>query len=380
MKLAAFLSSLIYKSQQVIFIILCLCLVPTTGLPCTAFVLDNSTSPVVGKNFDWSEGVGLVMVNKRGVSKVAMDNPRKPDAKLATWTSQFGSITFSWFSREMPWGGMNEAGLVIEGLGMSEGKFPEPDSRVAMNLFQWIQYQLDNFSTVEEVIASDTNIRIFQRQTTAHYLVSDREGNCASIEFIDGKMVCHTGENMPVHVLTNSTYDKTLSFLSLFQGFGGFLPIPLSSSMIKLFIIPTINSLPRFVCAADMVQQFGPQTSEPAVDYAFNILSSVAQPKRSFMSLTRWSIVYDVHNSRIYFRTDTHNKIRQINFSAFDFSCTKPVKVLNINDDLSGDVTSNFVDYTDTMNRELLKAANLNITDAEQDNFEKYIESLFCTE
>ena len=57
-------------------------------------------------------------------------------------------------------GGMNEAGLVVETMMLEETEYPSPDSRPGIEILQWIQYQLDNFSTIEEVIASHSQIRI----------------------------------------------------------------------------------------------------------------------------------------------------------------------------------------------------------------------------
>jgi len=56
------------------------------------------------------------MVNKRGVSKTAMpsDSSDRPNVSLLAWTSKYGSVTFNGFCREMPGGGINEAGFVIE--------------------------------------------------------------------------------------------------------------------------------------------------------------------------------------------------------------------------------------------------------------------------
>jgi penicillin V acylase-like amidase (Ntn superfamily) len=372
------------KGTEVFMILLVsICLMPKMGIACTTFVLDNGTLPVIGFNFDYSEGSGLVMVNKRGVSKVAVPNPNEPDAKLATWTSKFGSITFNYVSREFPNLGMNEAGLVIEALMLKGGKYSESDSRAILyGPTQWVQYQLDNFSTVEEVIASDKNIRISKIQSSGipeHFFISDAKGNCANIDFIDGKMVCHTGDSMSVKVLTNSSYGQAVKFFNLFDGFAGTLPIRLSSILIKCFRNPFNNALLRFVCAADMVKKFVPLTSKPAVDYAFDILSSVSEPADSYAP-TYWSIVYDAHTSRIYFRTNTNTNIRQIDVASFDFSCTTTVKALDINANVSGDVTNNFVDYTDTMNRDLLKSSIPTITDAALDAFEEYIEDLVCNE
>jgi choloylglycine hydrolase len=71
---------------------------------CSTFCLAGA-GPVFGKNYDWDVADGLVIVNKRGVAKTAMtnDNPAK-------WTSKYGSVTFNQYGREMPCGGINEAG------------------------------------------------------------------------------------------------------------------------------------------------------------------------------------------------------------------------------------------------------------------------------
>ena len=57
--------------SSIIFSILCICLVPVTGLPCTTFVLNNNGQPVYGKNADWEHIPGFVIVNKRGVAKTS---------------------------------------------------------------------------------------------------------------------------------------------------------------------------------------------------------------------------------------------------------------------------------------------------------------------
>jgi penicillin V acylase-like amidase (Ntn superfamily) len=356
-----------------LIVIFCICLLPVQSLPCSSFVLDSGTSAVVGKNLDYYTGAGLLTINKRGVEKKTM--AQAPDTIL-TWTSKFGSVTFTFFSLEFPFGGMNEAGLVIETMGFISGtEYPEPDSRPGIGGFKWVQYQLDNCSTVDEVIASDKIMRIPQTEIPKemeHFLVTDSMGNSASIEWVDGKMVCHTGDTFQVKVLTNNTYDQSLSFLKWFKGFGGIFPIPNP--------IFYRGSLVRFVRAADMIRKYDPQIPGPAIDYAFDILSSVAQLGHGDMQ-TRWSIVYDKANHSIYFRTIGNDNLRYFNLSSFDFSCTTPVKALDINADLLGDVTSSFVDYTEEMGRELLKKYMPSMTEDEINPIVTYPDKYtHCTE
>ncbi|MCP5108287.1 MAG: hypothetical protein GY950_33180, partial [bacterium] len=66
-------------------------------------------------------------------------------------------------------------------------------------------------------------------------------------------------------------------------------------------------------------------------------------------------IVYDVKNSRIYFRTRANSAVRFLDFKKFDFACGTPVKVLNISSNRKGDVTAFFTGYSFKANHELIK-------------------------
>lgn len=70
---------------------------------------------------------------------------------------------------------------------------------------------------------------------------------------------------------------------------------------------------------------------------------------------TRWSFVYDIGRLQIYFRTNNNQNIRIVNLNSFDFTNSTPVKVLDINSSLSGDVTDAFTDYTPQININFVK-------------------------
>ena len=84
-----------------------------TGWTCTTFSLVKEGQHIVGKNYDWHLGHGLLIINKRGVSKEAMPGTQKDPGQYATWTPKYGSLTFNQYGREMPSGGINEAGLIV---------------------------------------------------------------------------------------------------------------------------------------------------------------------------------------------------------------------------------------------------------------------------
>ncbi|UCF71180.1 MAG: linear amide C-N hydrolase [candidate division WOR-3 bacterium] len=306
------------------------------AVACTTFCFMNDGEWVYGRNYDWSTEHCLVMVNKRGVVKNALtqDNP-------ASWVSKYGSITFNQYGREFPLGGMNEAGLVIEVMWLEQTEYPHPDSRRGLSDLQWVQYQLDNCSTVDEVVASDGDVRITPRNATPlHFLVCDRTGRAAAIEFLEGKMVAHTGNELPVSALTNSTYAHSLSLYKAFDG-----------DQNREAFAAADYSLKRFVWAGQGLKNWNPLAGDSPVDYAFGILEKVA------VDFTQFRIVYDTGNGRIYYCCQSNEDIRYVDVNEFDYSCSKPVKVLDIVAGEAGNVTGIFSDYTYEANYDLINKA-----------------------
>jgi penicillin V acylase-like amidase (Ntn superfamily) len=67
------------------------------------------------------------------------------------------------------------------------------------------------------VLAHADEIRIAGR-VPLHYLVADRSGSAAAIEFLDGRLRARTGPTLPVAVLTNDTYERSLESLHRYAG------------------------------------------------------------------------------------------------------------------------------------------------------------------
>jgi len=303
---------------------------------CTTFCLNDGEQLVFGRNYDWGIGVGLVIVNKKGLAKTAFIPPLEAPAK---WTSNYGSITFNQYGRELPMGGMNEAGLVVELMWLQDTQYPERDERPVLRELMWIQYQLDCCKSVDEVIASDSDIRITQDSTPIHFLICDQAGNVAVIEFLEGKMVVHKTENLPYTALANSTYEKSLNYLKRFKGFGGD----------EVYSSESSDSLDRFAQAVIGNREYRKDSCGKATDHAFKILEDVSQGP-----FTKWSIVYDIKNRAIQFKTLKSSKIKNLNLKDFDFSCETPCRILDINTEETGDVHACFEDYTQEINKKLI--------------------------
>lgn len=300
--------------------------------PCTTFCMSVGDRVVFGQNYDWYTRIGQLMVNKRGVTRESFTQ------RPAHWTSRYASITFNQYGRGFPIGGMNDMGLVVALMDLEETEYPPVDSRPSAGTLECIQYQLDLSADIDQAIANASAIRVATGSRGTHFLIADRTGRAVTIEHLNGALVTHSGTTLPVSVLANDSYDKSIAYLSTITGFGGKQSVPAGS-----------ESLTRFARAASMIRTTSPN-ADP-VDRAFAILDAVRQPN------TRYSIVYDPFMGRVHYRTDQDRAPRWIDLSSFEGACFWPVKTLDVNNAYAGDLAPHFTDYTTDANLAVINAA-----------------------
>ena len=331
--------------KKLFFIVLSL----LSALPlisCTTFFIHKNGQLAFGRNYDWITDAGMVCTNLRGLTKVSM---KMPEGSTIKWVSKFGSLTFNQYGKEFPNGGMNEMGLVVEMMWLDGSQYPKPDKRPSLFVLQWIQYQLDNCSSVKEVLATNKKVRISQQgNAPVHYLVADAGGDAATVEFIDGKMVVHKGKDLPLAVLANTSY-ATSSKLVMNEEINNpsEAKMPQSQSY-------SDNSVRRFASACAMVNKYQ-QTNinKSIVDYSFEILDNVAQQE-----FTKWSIVYDINNKVVYFKSASFPDTKLVKFSDLDMSCVanKPMS-FDMNQASTGDVTKLFIPLSVELNNQVMSKA-----------------------
>ena len=172
---------------------------------------------------------------------------------------------------------------------------------------QWIQYQLDRWATVDEVVAHADEVRVTSRTARIHFLACDRTAACAAVEYVDGKLVVHAGAELPVRTLTNDTYEASCAYLQRHEGFGGALPVPSSN-----------ESLDRFVRASHLAARAAAEDrgAPGLVDDGFALLDSVSMGPYSV-----WNLVYEPRSGRIHYRTAGQPRVKRIDLTRIDFSC-----------------------------------------------------------
>jgi len=321
-------------------IIGCTLAVVLSGVPadaCTSMLIKHATGPLMAKNYDWDVAAGLLVVNPRGLAKTALVSE---GTKPVRWTSRYGSLTFNQYGREFPMGGMNEAGLAMEVLWLDETVYPKPSDRAGIGTLQWVQYCLDSFRTVSDVVASASELAI-SGVASLHFLACDPSGNCAVIEFLDGKLIARSERTLPLPALTNSTYNESLEYLNRTLGYGGAPVTPEGP-----------GSLARYARAANGAHAVRSNTSEkPPIGETFAVLADVGQPDS-----TQWSIVYELQEGRVHFKTSGNHKTRIVDLSELDLDCTADAKALDLMAEGSGDVTTKLAPYDSGANLKTIRA------------------------
>jgi len=308
---------------------------------CSTFKLQQGNELIYGHNLNQGDiGVpGLIFINKREIFKLGrtwseLTTKERLNPSSHCWISRYGSVTFNNFGRDFPDGGMNEVGLYIWEMS-EDADYPKNDSLPKLNQMNWMQYILDNYSTVEEAIQCASEIEI--DGWGWHYFVGDAQGDCAAIAFIDGKIVVNRDQTMPVPGLFNTPYDRELELLRYYKGFGGLYEPDLGDLRI-----------PRFVKTAVMIRDYEP--TQNIVDYGFEMLDTL-----KVYDVPEWSIVFDVRKSNVYFKTRINPEIKSFSVDEIDFSNNGPILVLNMDIKKGGDVFNKFHPYSNEKMREFTK-------------------------
>lgn len=329
----------------------CLLFSTSVVFACTrAVYLGINDTIITARSMDWKEDLGTnLWIFPRGINREG--NAGKNSIK---WQSKYGSVIASGYDIAST-DGANEAGLAVNLLWLAESEYPDVSNsnNRTLSLSMWAQYVLDNYATVEEAVSSlekepfivvtDTIPGVEERLATLHLAISDKTGDSAIIEYINGKQVIHHGRQY--QVLTNSPiFDKQLALASYWEQIGGTVMLP-----------GTNRASDRFVRASFYINAV-PKTNNPQESLAsvFSVIRNVSvpyginTPNEPNISSTRWRTVFD-HKRQLYFFESAYSpNIFWVNLKEIDFDQqTGQVKKLDLGPNqshiYSGDSTDKFV-------------------------------------
>lgn len=151
------------------------------------------------------------------------------------WISKYGSVVMTGFDGGVS-DGINEQGLAAHMLTLVAVEHEPKDDRPELSDALWVQYVLDNFKTVKDVVQAhkDGKFRLVAVTAPAwgllvtlgsHLAVEDSTGDSAIFEYVNGKLVVHHGPEYTV--MTNDPpFDEMLQRMKKYKAFGGTQGLP----------------------------------------------------------------------------------------------------------------------------------------------------------
>ena len=298
---------------------------------CTRVVyIGDDGYAITGRTLDWKEDIATnLYVYPQGITRMGYD---VADSTV-TWTSKYGSVVAVGYDMGAT-EGMNQAGLVCNLLYLPGTSYSKPhDTRLYMSSSVWAHYVLDNFATVDEAV-KELQKDLFQinapampggSATTLHMAISDEHGNSAIIEYIDGTLTIHEGEQY--QVLTNAPpYDQQLAVAKYWLEVGG------------LHMLPGTNrSYDRFARASFYINAIPKDATHPmALAGVFGVLFNcsvpvgISVPEQPEISSTRWRTVADQRKRVYYYGTTLNPSIMWVDLNEFELQPGAPIMKLDI--------------------------------------------------
>ncbi len=185
----------------------------TSPWACTVFgALNAGGDNILGRNFDWDNHPALLLFadSPDGYASVSM-----VDIFYLGFTDK-GEIPISERERlkraaYIPFDGMNEKGLAVGMMAVSDVKPDYDPSKVTLGELGVMRLLLDYAQNVDEALALLQNYNIdFGDGPTIHYLIADKSGHSAIVEYQDTRSsqggVLILRNDQPWQVSTNFTF------------------------------------------------------------------------------------------------------------------------------------------------------------------------------
>lgn len=160
---------------------------------CSTFIASTPEADhLFGRNFDYVPSIGLIVKTApkngyKSISVVNLNHLGLSQENMPTKNMMNRIITLA--APYAPLDGMNEKGLAIGVLVISEGIVHQATGKVPITTTSAIRMILDKAATVEEAIALLEQYDMNSSGTTGyHFQIADATGNTAVVEYINNEM------------------------------------------------------------------------------------------------------------------------------------------------------------------------------------------------
>ena len=306
----------------------------------------NDVAVLAGRSMDWPESTQPLIVafprgrERDGIAPAGIAEDPNP----LRWTSRYASLVTTIYGVGTV-DGLNEAGLAGHGLYLAATDFgPRDPAKPAAQAGLWLQYLLDQASTVNEALDLMDHVDLLKisvrgHEANLHLALEDTTGDSAIIEFAGGRQCVHHGRQYTL--MTNDpTYDEQLKLLSLQDYSHPSRDMPLPGN---------VNAVDRFQRAAYYSARLPkPPSKREAVAAVMAIMRNVSvpfgAPYRDFgIYDTEYRTVTDLTDRTYYFELTTSPSVIWIEMDRLQLDVGAPTLAVDPYDyELVGDVTDRF--------------------------------------
>lgn len=293
---------------------------------CTRVVYKGDSSiVVVGRSLDWRNPIPTnIWVYPRGMKKVSY-----PTGNRIEWVSKYGAVYAVGYDAGIT-EGMNEKGLVVNGLFCKTARYETTDSAETptMSLAVFPAWLLDRCATTPEAVEAlrstsfHFSARAFDGGTVSrlHWGITDAAGCTAVVEVDSGHVTVYEADSL--RVLTN---DPTLPAMQAVDNYwksvGGVNMLP-----------GGVRSTDRFVRAEFFVGHVGRVADgDSAVAVTRSIMANVSVPMlyeplgEPNVSATQWRTYSDLKRLRYYFDRVESTGLFYVDLGALPLGKGQPV-------------------------------------------------------
>jgi penicillin V acylase-like amidase (Ntn superfamily) len=311
---------------------------------CSRFTYNGPDNTVTtGRSMDWMEDLQTdIWAFPVGTERIGNNTPNS-----VKWSAKYGSVIASGYNIGTT-DGINSEGLNVNLLFLATTNYGASQSnRKDLSVFNWAQYVLDNFATVDEAV-KDLSQDKFNMiapvlphgvSPTLHLSITDPSGDNAIFEYIDGKLVIHHSKEFKV--MTNEpSYDKQLTLNDYWQRLDG------------KFIPGTGEPDDRFVRASYYVNTaLSTADEQKAVATVFSIIRNVSVPMQAGtpsqpnVAATIWRSVADLKHKIYFFENADRPNVFWVELDKLDLKKNAPIKKLPLQhgEVYAGEVSKNMV-------------------------------------
>lgn len=306
------------------------------GAACSDVFINKPGYHIEARTLDFL--VNLAFDNRAGFigaenkTDVVLDADKIPAEKLATWKNKYGYFGRAAFKGTRIIDGMNTQGLSVAILYLPGSKFPayDPkDQRKVLSTYDIASFLLGQAASVAEGVhllrsyqlvqsAAQVENEVFIKDIPIHYVMRDKTGDSAVVEFIDGKVKIYEKAG---DIITNSPafdwqlknaahYDSLLAtntgpngeFSKSVYGYNEIYDTATHKGEANLLgMVGDFTPPSRFARARVLLNNFPAPTSRMvALAQASALNASLSVPPLKGAALTLWSTIKDLDEGVFY--------------------------------------------------------------------------------